>query len=329
MGNLFQNKRIMITGATGLIGKVLVRKLIDEGGIVIAPVRNMNKAKILWDNEQRVSFFEISDSEIPMGKMEIDYIIHAAACTSSKAFVENPADIIRDNFKFTECMLEFARINNVSGFVYLSSMEVYGAPETDDKITELYGTNLNTMEVRSSYPESKRICEALCCAYASQYELPVKVIRLTQTFGPGVTYDDGRVFAEFARCVIENRDIILHTKGETKRSYLYTEDAADAIMKVLLLGKAGEAYNAANEDTYCSIYDMAVLVADRIANGEIKVCIEESGDVQARGFAPTLKMNLDTTKLKALGWEATTGLEDMFRYLIEDMMNTKSTMTEK
>ena len=102
------------------------------------------------------------------------------------------------------------------------------------------------MTARSSYAESKRACESLCTAYVSQYNVPAKVLRLTQTFGPGVKYDDGRVFAEFARCVIEGRDIVLHTKGETKRNYLFTEDAVDAILTVLKKGEAGEPRNRNN-----------------------------------------------------------------------------------
>ena len=81
-------------------------------------------------------------------------------------------------------------------------------------------------------------------------------------------YNDGRVFADFARCVIEKRDIILKTKGETKRSYLYTEDAVCAILTVMLNGESGQAYNVANEETYCSIYEMAQLVAK---GGQMKV----------------------------------------------------------
>ena len=215
-------------------------------------------------------------------------------------------------------MLELAKRKNVSGIVYLSSMEVYGAPETDEKIRENHATNLQTTEVRTSYPESKRMCESLCVAYASEYQVPAKIVRLTQTFGPGVNYNDGRVFAEFARCAIEKRNIVLHTKGETKRNYLYTLDAVMAILTVLVKGASGEAYNAANENTYCSIYEMAKLVAKEIANGEIKVEIKEE-DTAKFGYAPPLKMNLDTTKLRALGWNATTNLVEMFTHLIQGM----------
>ena len=88
-------------------------------------------------------------------------------------------------------------------------MEVYGAPSEESKITESSPSELDTMSVRSCYPESKRICECLCASYASQYGVPAKVVRLTQTFGHGVEYSDKRVFAEFARSVIEKKNIVL------------------------------------------------------------------------------------------------------------------------
>ena len=121
-----------------------------------------------------------------------------------------------------------------------------------------------------------------------------------------------------ARCAIEGRNIVLHTKGETKRNYLFTEDAAEAILTVLLKGENGEAYNAANEETYCSIYDMAKLVAEKCAGGGISVDVQLE-NIDQFGYAPTLMMNLDTSKLRALGWKANIDLFMMFADLIRSM----------
>jgi len=256
--------------------------------------------------------------DLPIRNLNVDYIIHAAANTSSKAFVEEPVDIIEQSVRGMSRVLELAKAIKVKGLVYLSSMEVYGVQRTDEKIDETHSADLDPLNVRSCYPESKRLCESMCAAYFAQFGVPAKVVRLTQTFGPGVRYDDRRVFAEFARCAIEGRDIVLRTKGDTKRTYLYTDDAAKAIFTVLRKGAAGEAYNAANEDTYCTIYEMACLVAEKCANNRIKVTIQEE-DVGHFGYAPTLRMNLDTNKLRALGWKAETGLEQMFKLMIKDM----------
>ena len=316
-----ENKSIFISGATGLIGNTLIKTIVANApsAKIIAFVRDENKAKKMFQNyEQNITFVKGDIREPVAFDGHVDYVIHAASETSSKAFVEAPVSIIEIALNGTKNMLDFARQKNVQGFVYLSSMEVYGTPHNDDKIFEDHGTDLDTMNVRTSYPESKRLCESLCTAYASQFQVPAKVVRLTQTFGPGVQYNDGRVFADFSRCLIENRDIILHTKGETKRSYLYTLDATSAILTVLTKGKSAEAYNAANEDTYCSIYEMAQLVAQKIAQGKIQVKVEET-DISSFGYAKTLHMNLDTSKLKELGWQAKTNLSEMFSKTIESM----------
>ena len=318
-------KTVLITGATGLIGFTLVNALLHYGAgrenppKVLAFVRNQEKAeKMFRDALKEQLKLLVGDIQDPISTEEsIDYIIHAASVTSSKAFVSQPVDTIRTAVDGTVNVLELAREKQVRSFVYLSSMEVYGAPETDEKITESHGTNLDTMSVRSSYPEGKRMCEALCTAYFAQYGVPAKVVRLTQTFGPGVARDDGRVFAEFARCAIEKRNIVLHTKGETKRNYLYTVDAAGAILTVLLKGKSGEAYNAANEATYCSILDMARMVAEECAEGEIDVDIQVEAENKF-GYAPVLRMNLDTSKIRSLGWAPRVSLEEMFQRLIAD-----------
>lgn len=315
--------KILISGATGLIGQALVRSLISTDAYVIAAVRNREKAiKLLGKESERLKYLVCDITSMKIGVMDVDYIIHAASQTSSKAFVNEPVETIMTAIQGTKNMLDIARKSKVKGFVYLSTMEVYGSPSTNEKIDENHSTNLNTMKVRSCYPESKRMCENLCVSYANEYGVPVKIVRLTQTFGPGVSYDDGRVFAEFARCVIEEKDIILHTKGETRRNYLYIKDAVDAILTVLKKGDIGEAYNAANEETYCSIYEMACLVAEKCANNTIKVIINEAEENQF-GYAPVLSMNLDTSKLRELGWMPTCGLERMFNEMIKYMCDAE------
>lgn len=316
------NSKILITGATGLVGSAIVKRLLKQGDSkVIALVRNAEKAEKVFSN-YKTDNLEIMISDICDLKPKaigVDYIVHAASQTSSKAFVNNPVETINTAINGTTAILEFARINPVKSFVYLSSMEVYGSPVTDEKIYENHSTNLDTMSVRSCYPESKRMCENICASYFSEYDIPVKIVRLTQTFGEGVAYNDERVFAEFARCAIEGRDIVLKTKGKTKRNYLYLEDAVDAVLTVLLKGENGNAYNAANEDTYCSIYEMAKLVAEKCSNKKISVIIEENNDIAKFGYAPTLKMNLSTEKIRGLGWNAKVGLSDMFKIMIRDM----------
>lgn len=323
---MLDNRRILISGATGLIGKYLVRFLAQYGNCtVLVIVRDLSKAHALWDDlGDKVQYIHSDVACLEPDNMSVDYIIHGASNTSSKSFSSEPVEIIYTAVEGTRRMLEFARKNPVKGFLFLSTMEVYGTPATDDFIHEQYGSNLDTMSARSSYPESKRLGENLCAAYCSEYQVPVNVLRLTQTFGPGVAYDDPRVFAEFARCVIEGKNIILHTKGDTKRSYLYLADACTAILKILTDGAVGEAYNGANEDTYCSIKEMAEVVASLRRDGAVKVLIEPEKTSQEKfGYAPTLKMNLDSAKLRGLGWKPEIPLLQMYERMIEAMGKEK------
>lgn len=320
MTDMLRNANVLITGASGLIGQNLIRYIHKNAPSchVIALVHSIEKAKQVFSDVDGLTLIE-ADVNAPLCLAEnIDYIIHGASITSSKAFVEKPVDTIFTAVNGTRNLLELAHQKQVRSFVFLSTMEVYGAPATDDKISENAACSLDTMQIRSSYPESKRLCETMCAAYHVEYGVPAKVIRLTQTIGPGIDYNDGRVFAEFARCVIEKKNIVLHTKGETKRCYLSADDAASAILTVLLKGEDGQAYNAANEATYCSIYEMGKLVSDKFCGGEIDVVIQEE-DFHQFGYAPELKMNLDTSRLRALGWEAKDSLTDMYMQLIASL----------
>ncbi len=325
---MFAGKTIFITGATGLIGKSLINTLAQYNLCmhrspikIIALIRDEIKATRTFSENvlKQINFLKSDVCTLKAENLSVDYIIHGASQTSSKVFVKEPVETIMTSIKGTLNLLEFARQNPVKGFVYLSSMEVYGSPNTDEKIFEDHVTNLDTMKVRSCYPESKRMCENLCTSYGSEYGIPIKVARLTQTFGPGVHYTDGRVFAEFARCVIENRDIVLNTTGETKRNYLYIDDAVNAILTILQKGETGKAYNVANEDTYCSIYEMAKLISEQCATPPISVKINPASNITQFGYAPALKMNLATNELKKLGWSAKVGLLDSYKAMIADM----------
>ena len=321
----FRGSKVFITGGTGLIGQLLVRSFLkyneeQQGNVsLVLAVRNREKAERLFPGHDEIAYIISDIRELEPENCGIDFVIHCASPTSSRDFVQRPLETILTAVEGTKNVLELAKVNNVRSMVFLSTMEVYGTPSDDRKITETSGTDLDTMAVRSSYPESKRLCEAMCAAYCSEYGVPVKVLRLTQTFGPGVAYDDGRVFAEMSRCAIEKKDIVLKTKGDTKRSYLYLADAVSAILTVLLKGSDKEAYNAANEDTYCSILEMAQMVAEDVCNGEINVVVQADGQSAALGYAPVLHMNLSVRKLMDLGWRPTLGLPDMFRKTIQYM----------
>lgn len=323
-----QGKTILVTGGTGLIGSTLISSLLYANQKlalnlqVLALIRNQTKAeKIFFQPLQErlpLHFITGSVENLPEINQPIDYIIHGASPTASAFFVEHPVETIQINVKGTTNLLQLAKEKKAAGFVYLSSMEVYGAPLSDQVIDETQGTTVDTMVVRSCYPEAKRICESLCASYAQEYGVPAFSVRLAQTFGPGVLEDDARVFAEFARCAVQHHDIVLQTQGTSKRCYLYTADSATAILTVLLSGKGGEAYNAANPETYCSIVEMAQMVAMKLAKGDIKIKFNIDKNNEKK-FSPPHHLNLGITKINNLGWESTRSLLDMYRRMIMGM----------
>lgn len=319
----FGGKSVLISGATGLIGAALVNTLLcarEKKGInvtIYAMVRSKAKALGLFgEKADGLEIIEHKDIIEPVFIAEqIDYIIHAANPTESAFFVNQPVETIRTSILGTMNMLALAYEKKVKGMVYLSSMEVYGYPKKGEKVSEDCLGAFSTVKVRNCYPLSKKMCENLCYSYYAEYSVPTKIVRLTQTFGVGVDYKDKRIFAEIARCVIEKKNIVLKTKGLTERAYLDLSDAVTAILLVLIQGGDGEIYTAANEDTYCSVREMAKLVADKYG---IEVVVEEQDNPSA-GYADELYMDLDTTKLRNLGWRPQGRLIDIYDKMICDL----------
>lgn len=319
------DKNIFITGGTGLVGSSLIQLLLlanSEKNLnlkIYALVRDLSKAKEKLPVSDALYFVEGTIDPLPAVDAPIHYIVHAASPTSSQYFVDQPVETIKAAVQGTINVLDMAKLKDVQSVVYLSSMEVYGECHTDDLLIEDLPSKMKSLNVRNCYPQAKLICENLCVSYAHEYGINCKIVRLAQTFGPGVPMSDNRVFAQFAKAVINNSDIVLATAGETKRCYLYTLDSATAILAIMLKGKAGEAYNAANPATYCSILEMAQLVAGKVAGGAISVQVNADGTATPGKYLPTHKWNLSADKLMALGWQPTADLEHMYRMLIAYM----------
>lgn len=309
--SVFDGKTILVTGATGLIGKLCVKSLLNSGynTQVIALVRDEEKAKNIFGESKRLTYLVQDINQRINTTRRVDYIIHAASTTSSKDFVEKPVETIYTAINGSRNILEFAKNKRLEGMVYLSSLEIYGVNEKENIKERDYGY-IDILNPRSSYSESKKMVETMCISYGTEYGVPVKIARLAQTFGAGVSISDNRVFAQFAKAIINKENIILHTKGETKRNYCYTTDAVRGIFTILTKGENNNAYNVANENSYCSISEMAHLLENEYTKVEYKI------DEINRGYNPTVKIALNTEKLNALGWEAKVDLKEMFDRLI-------------
>ena len=315
-----QHKTILVAGATGLIGSSVIKaiiamnKLLELGCHIIAFVRNTAKAKALFGSEIQIIQGEI-ETHISIND-SVDFIINAACPTQSSFMVSNPVDVITASVLGTINLLELAKEKKAS-FLFLSSMEVYGELQEERLLKEDMLGYLNPLTIRSCYPESKRMCEALVASFSCQYGVNAKSIRLAQTFGPGIDYNDKRVFAMMARCAIEDTEIVLKTKGASKHQYLYVFDAVAAILFVLLFGESGKSYNAGNPGTFCSIFEMGTMVAEQFGGVNCKVRVEETAN---NIFPNTSYINLDISAISSLGWKPIIGLEEMYQHLIDYLM---------
>ena len=317
-----RGKTFLITGATGLIGSVMIKclgELNRKNGLnikVVAPIRDMEKArKIFGGDFNAIDFVQLPLTQICRGTIGqgVDYIIHLASPTNGKYMESHPVETFGLAYESTKNLLEYARLEKCEGFVYVSSLEYFGQILEDKMVKEDEQGYIDANSPRSSYPLGKRAAEYLCYSYAYEYGVPAKVARLTQTFGAGVSTDDNRVFAQFARSVISEQDIILHTTGESAKPYCYTMDAVSAILYILLKGKNGEAYNVANEETYITIKGMAEYLKEHF-NPAINVRVELNNNM---GYAPVTKLRLSSQKLIDLGWQPRFGLKEMFERLIK------------
>ena len=201
-------------------------------------------------------------------------------------------------------------------------MEVYGSNFSENNNVEEENIGyLDPLKIRSNYPESKRMCENMCIAYMAEYGVPVRIARLAQTFGAGILPGENRVFAQFARSVIRNENIVLHTKGLSEGNYCYTSDTCLALLLLLEKGTNGEAYNISNPTTHTTIANMASMVCDKIAENKIKVVFDVP-ESNTYGYAADTKLRLNIDKMRKLGWTPRVGLEEAYRRLIGSMVQT-------
>ena len=322
----FSKSKILITGSTGLIGENIVDafiyadKKLNLNLHLYLIVRDIEKAKSMFEykiESRIITYIEGDVENVNIVEADIDYVIHAASPTASRFFVNCPVETISTAVQGTINILNIAKENNVKAFAYLSSMEAYGDVSEEILLSEETLGDIDLTNCRSVYPESKRLCEILCMSYWKEYNLKTNNIRLAQTFGPGVKYDDKRVFAMMARSAMNKENIVLQTPGASKHPYLYTAQAVTAILTILLQGFGGETYNVANPETYCSVFEMANIVAEEVAAGGIKVEIAKNGDVSL--YPKPGYLQLDISKVLKLGWKPEETLTWMYERLIKTM----------
>lgn len=268
-------KNLLITGGAGFLGYYLVQAVLHwnhmvaaEGRIRVSVFDNYVRGVPGWlerrkeDPQLTLVKHDVTDP-MPPGAPEFQYIIHAASIASPTYYRRFPIETMDANVQGLRHLLEYSKRRRnesspVEGFLFFSTSEIYGDPDPSHIPTaETYRGNVSCTGPRACYDESKRFGETLCVNFAQAFDLPIRIARPFNNYGPGLKFTDRRVLPDFARNVLHGEDIVMLSDGSPTRTYCYVADAVTGYYKVLAKGRNGESYNIGVEAPEISIAELA------------------------------------------------------------------------
>ena len=322
--------RIAVTGAGGFLGGYLVRTLlalhklgkVEQPVEVIAMVRDAARAREIFAEQIAqggLSLFEWDLNTIAVPALgAVHYVLHAASQASPRFYGTDPVGTLLPNTVGTAGLLEALRASpDPRGFLFVSSSEVYGAVSSQTALAETHYGTVDPATVRACYAESKRMGETMAVAWHQQHGIPAHIVRPFHTYGPGLTPNDGRVFADFAFNVVRGENIVMNSDGSARRAFCYASDAVAGFFAALLKGVPGQAYNVANPAGELSVMELAELLVGLFPEKGLQV--ERRVPADAKNYLQSTYNRLvpDVSRLEALGWKPQIDPALGFRRMIE------------
>ena len=314
-------KTVLVTGAAGLIGTVLVDTLMEANRHgadirVIALDKDRSRSEFRFRRHFESPLFSFLGQDVKESiptNCPFDVCISAASNTSPIDYAAHPVETALTNLLGCKNALDAAR--RCGGRVlFCSSVEVYGNARDDRPFREEDTGVLNLANARSSYPESKRAAEALCQSYRTEFGVRTNVARICRVFGPTVLPGDTKAPSQFISNAVRGEDIVLKSDGSQFYSWLHVSDCVSGLLAILAKGEDGLAYNIADESCGASLRDFAQFAAVAAGN---ELVFDLPTEAEKRGYSKTTRAVMDASQLQMLGWKPFLGLADGIRETIK------------
>lgn len=225
-------KRVLVTGGAGFLGSHLCERLLLEGHDVLCLDNFYSGTRDNVSHLLTNKRFELIRHDITLPVFaEVDEIYNLASPASPIHYQRDPVRTTRTNVLGAINVLELAKQTGAK-ILQASTSEVYGDPEVHPQSEDYWG-NVNTIGLRSCYDEGKRCAETLFFDYWRQYNIPIKVVRIFNTYGPRMHANDGRVVSNIINKALRNEPIEIYGDGSQTRSFCYVDDLIEAFVRMM------------------------------------------------------------------------------------------------
>jgi dTDP-glucose 4,6-dehydratase len=233
-------KRVLITGGAGFLGSHLCDRFLADGCEVIA-VDNLLTGSLKniehLSRETRFSFIKMDVTNYLHVPGKLDAVLHFASPASPIDYARWPIPTLKVGALGTHKALGLAK-DKGAVFALASTSEVYGDPEVNPQ-PETYWGNVNPIGPRGVYDEAKRFAEAMTMAYHRSHGVPVRIVRIFNTYGPRMRANDGRAVPNFITQSLAGKPITVYGKGQQTRSLTYVDDLVEGIVRLIRSKETG------------------------------------------------------------------------------------------